>query len=78
VMSTDHPNGGSFLAYPQIIRLLMDRSYRHEVLATVHPKIRERSILVDLDREWFGTNPESFVPACTSDVAERGFLKIHL
>ena len=24
-MSTDHPNGGSFLAYPQIIRLLMDR-----------------------------------------------------
>ena len=28
VMSTDHPNGGSFLAYPQIIRLLMDRTYR--------------------------------------------------
>ena len=27
-MSTDHPNGGSFLAYPQIIRLLMDRTYR--------------------------------------------------
>ncbi len=25
-MSTDHPNGGSFLAYPQIIRLLMDRA----------------------------------------------------
>ena len=28
IMSTDHPNGGSFLAYPQIIRLLMDRTYR--------------------------------------------------
>ena len=28
VMSTDHPNGGSFLAYPQIIQLLMDRTYR--------------------------------------------------
>ena len=27
-MSTDHPNGGSFLAYPQIIRLLMDRTWR--------------------------------------------------
>ena len=27
-MSTDHPNGGSFLAYPQIIRLLMDRAFR--------------------------------------------------
>ncbi len=32
VMSTDHPNGGSFLAYPQIIRLLMDRTYRQDVL----------------------------------------------
>ena len=30
VMSTDHPNGGSFLGYPQIIRLLMDRTYRQE------------------------------------------------
>ena len=34
VMSTDHPNGGSFLAYPQIIRLLMDRTYRQDVLKT--------------------------------------------
>ena len=32
VMSTDHPNGGSFLAYPQIIQLLIDRtlSRRHD------------------------------------------------
>ena len=35
VMSTDHPNGGSFLAYPQIIRLLMDRTYREDVLEDV-------------------------------------------
>ena len=27
-LSTDHPNGGSFLAYPQIIALLMDRGLR--------------------------------------------------
>ena len=52
VMSTDHPNGGSFLAYPQIIRLLMDRTYRHDILKTVHPSVRERSILSDLDREY--------------------------
>jgi formylmethanofuran dehydrogenase subunit A len=52
VMSTDHPNGGSFLAYPQIIRLLMDRTYRQDVLKTCHPKIRERSTLADLDREY--------------------------
>ena len=35
VMSTDHPNGGSFQAYPQIIRLLMDRTYRQDMLKTV-------------------------------------------
>ena len=52
VMSTDHPNGGSFLAYPQIIRLLMDRTYRADVLQTVHPKVRERSALRNLDREY--------------------------
>jgi formylmethanofuran dehydrogenase subunit A len=52
VMSTDHPNGGSFLAYPQIIRMLMDRTYRQDVLKTVHPAVLKRSTLKDLDREY--------------------------
>jgi formylmethanofuran dehydrogenase subunit A len=52
VMSTDHPNGGSFLAYPQIIRLLMDRTYRQDVLKTCDPLVRERSTLGDLQREY--------------------------
>ena len=30
VLSTDHPNGGSFMSYPELIRLLMDRAYRDE------------------------------------------------
>ncbi|MGQ0634467.1 MAG: formylmethanofuran dehydrogenase subunit A [Planctomycetaceae bacterium] len=51
-MSTDHPNGGSFLAYPQIIALLMDRSRREEVLARVHPAVRENCTLGDLTREY--------------------------
>ncbi len=51
-MSTDHPNGGSFLAYPEIVRLLMDRTYRRDVLATCPPEVRERSVLADLDREY--------------------------
>jgi formylmethanofuran dehydrogenase subunit A len=51
-MSTDHPNGGSFLAYPQIIHLLMDRTYRAEMLQRVHPKVLERCVLKDLDREY--------------------------
>lgn len=52
VMSTDHPNGGSFLAYPQIIRLLMDRTYRADVLKSCPTAVRERSSLADLDREY--------------------------
>jgi formylmethanofuran dehydrogenase subunit A len=51
-MSTDHPNGGSFLAYPQIVQLLMDRTYRQEILKRVHPRVLERSTLKDLDREY--------------------------
>lgn len=51
-MSTDHPNGGSFLAYPEIVQLLMDRTYRQEVLKRVPAKVKERSVLADLDREY--------------------------
>ncbi|MBL9091628.1 MAG: formylmethanofuran dehydrogenase subunit A [Planctomycetaceae bacterium] len=52
VMSTDHPNGGSFLAYPQIIRLLMDRTYRRDVIKSLPTQVRERSTLYDIDREY--------------------------
>ena len=52
VMSTDHPNGGSFLAYPQIVRLLMDRAYRTEKLAEVNRKVLRHCSLADLDREY--------------------------
>ena len=51
-MSTDHPNGGSFLAYPQIIRLLMDATYRQDVLKTVPKEVQERSLLGDITREY--------------------------
>lgn len=51
-MSTDHPNGGSFLAYPEIIQMLMDRNYRHEILKRINPRVLERSVLKDLTREY--------------------------
>ena len=52
VMSTDHPNGGSFMAYPQIIRLLMDRTFRQDMLSGVNPKVLEFSGLKDMNREY--------------------------
>lgn len=51
-LSTDHPNGGSFLAYPQIIKLLMDRDHRRDVFKTVHAQVQRGSVLKDLDREY--------------------------
>jgi formylmethanofuran dehydrogenase subunit A len=53
VLSTDHPNGGSFLAYPELIRLLMDRTYRDDRLKAVNQKLLEGSALADgLGREY--------------------------
>lgn len=51
-MSTDHPNGASFLAYPQIIALLMDRTLRQEMLRKLPPRLLEMTTLADLDREY--------------------------
>lgn len=53
VLSTDHPNGGSFLAYPELMRLLMDRTYRDDCLRRVNPALLEGSALADgLGREY--------------------------
>ena len=51
-ISTDHPNGASFVSYPRIIRLLMDREYRREALKKVNPKSIAKTVLPDLDREY--------------------------
>ena len=51
-MSTDHPNGGSFMAYPEIISLLMSKAKREEVLNRVPARVRERCTLGDIDREY--------------------------
>ncbi len=53
VLSTDHPNGGSFLSYPKLIRLLMDRDFRNEQLKRANTKAIQRTVLLDdLDREY--------------------------
>ncbi len=51
-LTTDHPNGGPFTSYPQIARLLMDRSYRGECLARIHAAARKATMLGDIDREY--------------------------
>ena len=52
VLSTDHPNGGSFASYPRVIRLLMDREFRREQMALVNQRALDQSSLRDLQREY--------------------------
>ncbi len=51
-LTTDHPNGGPFWSYPHLIKLLMDRSFRNERLAAIHPDAAALSALRDLQREY--------------------------
>jgi len=52
ILSTDHPNGGSFMSYPKLIRLLMDREFRKEEMKKVNKKAMRSTRLPDLDREY--------------------------
>ncbi len=51
VLTTDHPNGGPFTSYPHLIRLLMDRGFREEQLAKLHPDVAANCALKGLTRE---------------------------
>ena len=51
-MTTDHPNGVPFTSYPQIIRWLMDKKSRDDVLLNqCSKKASEKTQLKDIDRE---------------------------
>jgi formylmethanofuran dehydrogenase subunit A len=53
VLSTDHPNGGTFLSYPALIQLLMDRVVRDSQLKRVNARLLAGSALADgLSREY--------------------------
>jgi formylmethanofuran dehydrogenase subunit A len=76
-LTTDHPNGGPFASYPQLVRLLMDRSFREECLSRLHPAARKASLLSGLPREY--TMEEIAIltragPARTLGLADRGRL----
>ena len=51
-LTTDHPNGAPFTSYPHLIRLLMDRSFRNDILSTINKDAAAHSILSTIDREY--------------------------
>ncbi|MEJ1160827.1 formylmethanofuran dehydrogenase subunit A [Prosthecomicrobium sp. N25] len=52
LMTTDHPNGGPFTSYPQIIHLLMDRGERNRWIEAMPEEARKRTGLAALEREY--------------------------
>jgi formylmethanofuran dehydrogenase subunit A len=50
-MTTDHPNGGPFFAYPRILAWLMSKSARTATLNHCHKKAQRASLLPSIDRE---------------------------
>ncbi|HLF59159.1 MAG TPA: formylmethanofuran dehydrogenase subunit A [Alphaproteobacteria bacterium] len=51
-LTTDHPNGAPFTSYPHLIRLLMDRTFRNEMLGTIHKDAAYASALGSITREY--------------------------
>ena len=50
-LSTDHPNGGSFLAYPQLISYLMSAERRQEAVSKFNKRALSGSELPQIKRE---------------------------
>ena len=51
-LTTDHPNGAPFTTYPHLIRLLMDKTFRNEMLRRIHPGAQAATILGTITREY--------------------------
>jgi formylmethanofuran dehydrogenase subunit A len=51
-LTTDHPNGGPFTWYQHLIRLLMDKSFRNDMMQKINPDALKYSTLASLDREY--------------------------
>jgi formylmethanofuran dehydrogenase subunit A len=50
-MTTDHPNGGPFFAYPKIIAWLISNKARMATLKRCHKKAQRKSLLPSINRE---------------------------
>ena len=51
-LTTDHPNGAAFTAYPKLIKLLMDKSFRDGEFEKINKEAQKSSVLGNLKREY--------------------------
>jgi formylmethanofuran dehydrogenase subunit A len=76
-LTTDHPNGAPFTAYPQVIEWLMSQPARQEMLKQIHPAGTHKTGLNGIQRE-FSLNDifamTSWGPARALGLTDRGHL----
>ncbi len=51
LMTTDHPNGGPFFFYPQIMTWYISKDAREKVFNKINKRARKKSLLPSIDRE---------------------------
>jgi len=51
-LTTDHPNGGGFWRYPEIVRLLMDVEFRKGEVRKLPVEAQKRITLGEIDRQY--------------------------
>jgi len=51
ILTTDHPNGGPFVKYPQVIAWLMSKKAREQTFSECHKWAHDRSELASVERE---------------------------
>lgn len=76
-MTTDHPNGGPFTSYPDLIALLMSRDLRSEWITSLPKDAMEVSTLASIQREYSLVDIATMTraaPARLLGLADRGHL----
>jgi formylmethanofuran dehydrogenase subunit A len=78
-LTTDHPNGGPFTSYPQLVKLLMDRGFRNDCLGRLPKAVQKATDLGAIKREY--TLDEIAImtraaPARILGLGERGHLSV--
>ena len=51
-LTTDHPNGGPFTSYPELIRLLMDLDFRNSIIDQINVDAKKISRLKSINRTY--------------------------
>ncbi len=77
-MTTDHPNGGPFTSYPDLIAQLMDKSVRQTIIDSLPKAAMEVSTLPSIAREYSLTEIAIMTrsaPAKLLGATDRGHLK---